>query len=731
MRVNSKCPESDGYLKYKEALIREEYSDQAIPRIFVATLEGDLTNSICPGDLVTIKGSVEIRTTHFSNYKQNTSLALRCQSITSIDGKNLNSDIQFEIRKARRKWLVLAKEHGELVARDILIRSSFQNVRGLDYTKLALLLLLTGSSKRIGSTSTDKGVRNQSHILLVGDPGTAKSRLLQYVAGYKKPSIYTCGIGCTAAGLTAACIRTGSEWTLEAGVLVLCDGGVCCIDEWNLLKPTDQDSIHEAMEQQVLSMAKAGNVTKLSCRCSIVAATNPKKDPGEDDLTTNNIGLSTSLISRFDLIFAIRDQRDDSWDVEMADFRLTGREKAKEELVFDEDDIRAHLFYAQSKEPVFSPASYEILGAYFGFCRKDEFRDLSRTTIRLQESLMRLAASHARLLGREVVTPIDAVTAVILMESSMGFGRLMVPLNLIKTSLPLEPSRINVLTILKRLRLECTFSYRDYNWVSEEEVGPEEEVKEEFNSNDEEGGKEIEKDDPSPEEVEADEDDNFSEAENASQPWSQLSYHAFIGKMQECDSSYTESDDKMEVGQAENDVIRKEHFEQKKNSPTQNENPNQGAQPILVKGTSTQNEAQEPKKGHSHEKEPSTQSQLEKLNHNQKDGQSAPNFPEMEWDSPVIFKSQKEDEIAQRRKLIVVEDLLDDDFDYNLTQILSQQESSDKDSNSPKTPVPEKKNKPALETEHHPPKVPYPMDCTLNLFDDDDDSIQEILFKQN
>ena len=167
--------------------------------------------------------------------------------------------------------------------------------------------------------------REQSHLLLVGDPGCGKSQFLRFATALCPRSVLASGSGTTSAGLTCAAVRddVSKEWTLEAGALVLADRGVCAIDEFSCINPKDRTTIHEAMEQQTLSVAKAGIVAKLNCRATVIAVTNAKSGYYDHDKSfTVNVGIEPPLLSRFDLIFKLIDGSDANKDDNIATFLL-------------------------------------------------------------------------------------------------------------------------------------------------------------------------------------------------------------------------------------------------------------------------------------------------------------------------------------------------------------------------------------------------------------------------
>jgi DNA helicase MCM9 len=212
---------------------------------------------------------------------------------------------------------------------------------------------------------------------------------------------------------------------LEAGALVLADRGVCCIDEFNSMRESDKTSLHEAMEQQTISVAKAGLVCQLQTRCSIIASTNPKGkyDPYKE--AEINIGISSPLLSRFDLIFILMDtqnlDRDESVSSFLLNAELQGPKKGDHDtLMWDLQKLQQYIQYTKLKfEPDISEEANQVLTAYYQFCRNSDGLTGPRTTIRLFEGLIRLTQSHARLIFRTSAKVEDAVTAIFIMEHSI------------------------------------------------------------------------------------------------------------------------------------------------------------------------------------------------------------------------------------------------------------------------------------------------------------------------
>ncbi|XP_055635308.1 DNA helicase MCM9-like [Toxorhynchites rutilus septentrionalis] len=459
-------PQADYCRDFQEIRIQELMSERNVPASLVVTLENDLVDSCQPGDCVSVVGRIERRWGPLQPGKiTEVTVAMSANSVSKDENKmNLGKDLPEHLVFVRAEWQNTIKEIGELGARDLLVQSICPGIHGMYPVKLAIAISLASCTERMLGCGAN--VRNHSHLLLVGDPGLAKSRLLKSAVEISARSIFTTGMGCSAAGLTAAAVKEDGEWQLEAGALVLADGGVCCIDEFNLMREQDKTSIHEAMEQQTVSMAKAGLVCKLSTRCVVLAATNPRNLFSLTEMVENesaNLGVGGPLLSRFDLVLTLGDTRDCEWDIHVANHILTQSMEEEAQEAFEEvpsggywtlERLKTHFLAIKDINPKVSDDANAILASYYKLCRSDAARDPSRTTVRLLDSLVRLSQAHARLVFREEVTALDAITVIRLMESSWGFGKVIQPMDLIRSMPPLEPSRKEIAHLLQQLRMD-------------------------------------------------------------------------------------------------------------------------------------------------------------------------------------------------------------------------------------------------------------------------------------
>lgn len=304
-----------------------------------------------------------------------------------------------------------------------LIASLAPSIYGYGDIKEAVLYLLFGGvPKHLPDGIT---IRGEINVMLVGDPGVAKSQLLQYVARIAPRGLYTSGRGTTAAGLTAAVVRekTGGM-ILEAGALVLADKGIACIDEIDKMRPEDRVAIHEALEQHTVSVAKGGIVATLNARAAVLAAANPslgRYDPYRN--ITDNISLPVTLLSRFDLLFIMKDVPEPDSDSRMSDHILTlHRMKAPpEEPPLLPEILRKYIAYAKRIEPGLTVEAVNELRQYYLKMRSMSGSTESPIAItpRQLEALVRLVEARARSFLRDKVEVEDTRAIVRLMTLSL------------------------------------------------------------------------------------------------------------------------------------------------------------------------------------------------------------------------------------------------------------------------------------------------------------------------
>lgn len=423
------------YVTVQEA--PEDLRSGDIPQTLQCILLNDLVDSVRPGERVKMMGilksvpredkrgrlSTLFQSQLFINFvegvrQEEEELDLQQEDIDEIHALSQEPQIQQKIAKS--------------IARAIL---------GHEKLKMGAALSLFGGIQKVKKDGSK--LRGDIHVLFMGDPGTGKSQILQNCALISPRSVYTSGKGASAAGLTAAVIKDSdnSGLQLEAGALVLASGGIACIDEFDKMRKQDRSAIHEAMEQQTVSIAKAGIVATLQSKTAIIAAANPKQGRwNEYETPANNINLSPPILSRFDLIFIVRDIPEKAQDDRIAEYILKNHMMGHDETYVYEDQgkdgkppspkedfipmdlLKKYIQYAKvNSHPKLTRDAAELIRDFYITMRSSSPEGSTAVPIvaRTLDGMVRMCEAYAKMALQDFVKKEDAQSVIDLVRLSL------------------------------------------------------------------------------------------------------------------------------------------------------------------------------------------------------------------------------------------------------------------------------------------------------------------------
>ncbi|KAI3648935.1 hypothetical protein MP228_006789 [Amoeboaphelidium protococcarum] len=436
--------EQTSYCDYQKITLQESPGTVPagrLPRSKEVILLRDLVDTVRPGEAVEITGI----------YKNVLDINLNANNgfplfATVIEANHISKreDAFAAVKLSQEdKQAIVALSKDPRISRRI-VKSIAPSIYGHDNIKRAIALSLFGGVAK--DIQGKHRLRGDINVLMMGDPGTAKSQFLKYVEKTANRAVFTTGQGASAVGLTASVHKSPvtREWTLEGGALVLADKGVCLIDEFDKMNEQDRTSIHEAMEQQSISVSKAGIICTLQARCAVMAAANPKYgryNPLQS--FQDNVDLTEPILSRFDVLCVVKDVVDVELDQRLADFvvhsHMRSHPDAEPQQKDDADDVdtdlidqnllRKYLMYSRENvHPRLTDLDQDKMAKVYSALRRESIACGSiPMTVRHVESMIRMAEAHAKMHLRDYVRQQDLDVAIqVMLESFLASNKLSV-----------------------------------------------------------------------------------------------------------------------------------------------------------------------------------------------------------------------------------------------------------------------------------------------------------------
>lgn len=451
------CPSCDSEGPFKLNLQRTKYRNYQrlnlqetpgsvlpgrVPRSKEIILTNDLIDTARPGEDVEVTGIYSHTYDYHLTQKNGFPIFRTYISANNIRRKEDDSSVSNLSEQDKNQILELARDPN---IGQRIVSSIAPSIHGHHHVKMALAMSLFGAVPK--NISDKHRIRGDINVLLLGDPGTAKSQMLKYAEATAPRAVYSTGKGASAVGLTASVHKDPMtrEWTLEGGALVLADRGLCLIDEFDKMNEQDRTSIHEAMEQQSISVSKAGIVTSLQARCAVIAAANPIGGRYDSSCTlSENVELTDPILQRFDVLCVLQDTIDPVADERLARFVTDSHicsiptndvirgiaslpdypteNKINDPKLIPQELLRKYIQYARTNvSPVLSGNSVDqekIASLYVDLRRESMSSGGIPVAVRHIESIMRMAEAHAKIHLRDYVRDDDVNASINMMLES-------------------------------------------------------------------------------------------------------------------------------------------------------------------------------------------------------------------------------------------------------------------------------------------------------------------------